>query len=311
MSSTADGHDRADDLGGPVADRLRQRDPAGDEQAERDGRVDVAARHGPDRVGHRQQRQPEGERDAEPADRLTRDHRGPHAAEHQHERPDGLRSSSSHLRPFPGRGLAPDSTRPRALSKVYACQLKRKLVCPWGSFANASTLAGSTRNTWPGVLALTAEGVAGDVEVPDLAVLGLDRVRELLELGGVGDPDGLALDDDVEARGPGVGPGGQRDLARVLEVAAFCSPVPVTKCTAPSWWTPISGVTCGRPSARTVVSQYSSARSSAPPGLRPRRRGRLRVAEAAVELGRSVPCPYDCPGAADSSHSSFREDERR
>ena len=36
---------------------------------------------------------------------------------------------------------------------------------------------------------------------------------------------------------------------------AFCSRSPVQKCTAPSCHTPISGVTCGRPSARTVVSQ--------------------------------------------------------
>src|SRR5439155_24167980 len=49
---------------------------------------------------------------------------------------------------------------------------------------------------------------------------------------------------------------------RASRLRAFCSRSPVQKCTAPSCATPISGVTCGRPSARIVVSQYSSGRSS-------------------------------------------------
>ena len=52
-------------------------------------------------------------------------------------------------------------------------------------------------------------------------------------------------------------------FAECSRLRCFCSRSPVQKCTAPSSTTPISGVTCGRPSARTVVIQYSSARSSA------------------------------------------------
>src|SRR5262245_21876892 len=39
----------------------------------------------------------------------------------------------------------------------------------------------------------------------------------------------------------------------------FCSPAPVQKCRASSSQTATSGVTCGRPSARTVQIQNSSA----------------------------------------------------
>jgi hypothetical protein len=81
---------------------------------------------------------------------------------------------------------------------------------------------------------LRTEAAFDDVEVPGAAVLGLVGVREALQRVVVGDADRFALDDDVEPLGPG-----------------------------PSWKTPTSGVTCGRPSARTVVIQYSSARSSA------------------------------------------------
>ena len=52
-------------------------------------------------------------------------------------------------------------------------------------------------------------------------------------------------------------------FALASRLRAFCSSSPVVKCIAPSNQTPISGVTCGRPSVRTVVIQYSSARSSA------------------------------------------------
>ena len=42
-------------------------------------------------------------------------------------------------------------------------------------------------------------------------------------------------------------------------LCAFCSVSPVQKCSASSSQTATSGVECGRPSARTVVTQNSSA----------------------------------------------------
>lgn len=43
---------------------------------------------------------------------------------------------------------------------------------------------------------------------------------------------------------------------------AFCSPGPVLKYSAPSCQAAISGVTCSRPSGRTVVIQKTSAARS-------------------------------------------------
>src|SRR6516225_9780891 len=48
-----------------------------------------------------------------------------------------------------------------------------------------------------------------------------------------------------------------------LRLTAFCSCMPVQKKSAPPSHTATSGVMCGRPSARTVVIQNSSACSSA------------------------------------------------
>jgi len=44
--------------------------------------------------------------------------------------------------------------------------------------------------------------------------------------------------------------------------AAFCSVSPVVKCNWSRAHTATSGVTCGRPSARTVLSQNNSAEAS-------------------------------------------------
>jgi hypothetical protein len=49
-----------------------------------------------------------------------------------------------------------------------------------------------------------------------------------------------------------------RLAARFLD---FCSPGPLLKYNAPSIQTATTGVTCGRPSARTVDTQNSPARS--------------------------------------------------
>src|SRR5829696_8221543 len=69
-----------------------------------------------------------------------------------------------------------------------------------------------------GVLARAEDAVA-DVEVPDAAVLRLVGVGEPLQLVAVFDPDGDALDDDIEALRPGVVAGRHGHLRAVLEVA--------------------------------------------------------------------------------------------
>jgi hypothetical protein len=51
------------------------------------------------------------------------------------------------------------------------------------------------------------------------------------------------------------------------EVTAFCSPGPVVTCTTSSSHTDTSGVTWGRPSARTVVTMDSWAVSNTPRAL--------------------------------------------
>ena len=57
--------------------------------------------------------------------------------------------------------------------------------------------------------------------------------------------------------------GGQDDVPVRSQVHGFCSSAPVAKWIASSSHTAMSGVTCGRPSARTVETQNSSARSRA------------------------------------------------
>lgn len=70
----------------------------------------------------------------------------------------------------------------------------------------------------------------------------------------VADLNGVALDDQIEAL-PEVVAAGREDAMRLRRMfRSFCSPSPVQKYSAPSSQTATSGVTCGRPSARTVES---------------------------------------------------------
>ncbi len=80
----------AGELGHPVVQRLHRRDLPAEQEAERDRRVDVAARHVADRVRHRQQHEAERERDAEEAHHVGGDDRGPGADDEEHGRPDEL-----------------------------------------------------------------------------------------------------------------------------------------------------------------------------------------------------------------------------
>ena len=100
-----------------------------------------------------------------------------------------------------------------------------------------------------------AEHAVTDVEMPLAAVLGLVGVGEPLQAFRVGDPDRCALDDHIEAPSPAVVAGGQGHPAVVLEIAGLLLAKPGAEMDRCASMTPISGVTCGRPSARTVVSQ--------------------------------------------------------
>jgi hypothetical protein len=79
------GHDGSQNLCHYVTGRVLRVHLLGDENAERHGRVDVAARNWSDGVDHRQQRQAEGERDAEEADLISRQHGAPATGENQHK----------------------------------------------------------------------------------------------------------------------------------------------------------------------------------------------------------------------------------
>src|ERR1700704_99207 len=81
---------RADYRRDPIAHGPAELAPAADEQPERHGRIDVTARDRADRVCHREQRQAEGEGDAEVADVIAGEHRRPNTAEHEHERTQQL-----------------------------------------------------------------------------------------------------------------------------------------------------------------------------------------------------------------------------
>ena len=89
--------DPADHLRHDVRQQLRGREPLASPQPHRDGRIEVAARDVPDRVRHRQDGEPEGERDAKPADpdvrERRRQHRAPAPAEHQPERAEASAAS--------------------------------------------------------------------------------------------------------------------------------------------------------------------------------------------------------------------------
>lgn len=68
-----------------------------------------------------------------------------------------------------------------------------------------------------------------------------------------------SLDDDIVPVVPGIDAGGDRDGAVRFQIEAFCSAGPVQNTNDSSCHVPTSGVTCGLPSGRTVVIQYSSA----------------------------------------------------
>ena len=82
--------ERADDLGDPVVAGLDEGDLAGQEERQRDRRVDVAPRDVADRVRHRQQGEAEGEGDAERAHRVGGEDRRARPDDHQHARADRL-----------------------------------------------------------------------------------------------------------------------------------------------------------------------------------------------------------------------------
>ena len=88
--------DAADHLRDDVADQVGCRQPSGEECAERDGRVEMRARHRADRIGHRHHGDAEGQRDADAAARQQAakaagdDARA--ADEDQPERPEDFRN---------------------------------------------------------------------------------------------------------------------------------------------------------------------------------------------------------------------------
>ena len=77
---------------------LAHDDLPAEEEAERDGRVDVAAGHVADRVRHAEQREAERERDAVVADLVARDDRAAGADDHQHRGADELRTGDAEVR---------------------------------------------------------------------------------------------------------------------------------------------------------------------------------------------------------------------
>ena len=84
------GHDGAGDLGDPVDDGLDERHPAPQQHAERDGGVDVAARHRAERIRQHQQREAERERHAERSDEVEAEDRRAHGEEDEDERAEEL-----------------------------------------------------------------------------------------------------------------------------------------------------------------------------------------------------------------------------
>jgi hypothetical protein len=104
------------------------------------------------------------------------------------------------------------------------------------------------------------EGSVAGLELPPSVPFAGPCLGQAGKSGFVDDLAGLALDDYVYARVPLVAPGGESATwGFVRRLTAFCSAGPVQKWRASSCHTATSGVTCGRPSARTVVIQNSSA----------------------------------------------------
>ncbi len=90
-------HQTTDDLGNPVAHRAYGSDLADDEMAECHRRVHVTARNRADGVDEEQQRQAEGQRDAELPHVIAREDSGSDRREHQHEGADGLGRAPSEI----------------------------------------------------------------------------------------------------------------------------------------------------------------------------------------------------------------------
>ncbi len=93
--------ERAENLGDPVGDHLARAHAAGDEHAEADRRIDVAAGDRPDAVGHGDDGEAEGAGDAEQVDRgrarpHAADRRSPAAEEHKGEGSDEFRQLLVH-----------------------------------------------------------------------------------------------------------------------------------------------------------------------------------------------------------------------
>ena len=87
--------------------------------------------------------------------------------------------------------------------------------------------------------------------------------RLAAEHGVVGDLHRLALDHDVQAAVPPVAAGGQHDVRVTAQVGELLLPGTGRKPDGSLGPGATTGVTCGRPSARTVEIQNSSASSSA------------------------------------------------
>ena len=94
--------DRARDLRDPIGDHVRNAHTARDHHAEAHRRIDVAAGDRSDRVGHGDDREAEGARDAQEIDRgwaasHAPDHRRAATEKHQRERPDKFSQSLVHF----------------------------------------------------------------------------------------------------------------------------------------------------------------------------------------------------------------------
>jgi hypothetical protein len=103
-------------------------------------------------------------------------------------------------------------------------------------------------------VAETEPGAAGCGEM--LSVLRLVSVGDSAELSIVAHLCGVAVDHEIKTV-EGVAAGGEDAVRVSARLRALRSLEPVQKYNAPSDQAPNSGVTCGRPSGRTVDSQYT------------------------------------------------------
>src|SRR5260370_15454457 len=108
-----------------------------------------------------------------------------------------------------------------------------------------------------------AEPVVGGCEIPSAAVLDPDRVGQRRQFLTAREPFGVALDDHVQPVFPRVRPGGHSYSGGSRKILRFLFFGSVQNTKPPSTHAPMSGVMCGWPSLRTVVSQYNSAAARA------------------------------------------------